>query len=139
VKKRQKTETPKTVEAPEAKSPDVEAASEEPAAHAKKFGRTETQFKSLNSWGVRDRAGEWITIPGDPDVASMDYRSISRTAKNVTRPEALRAFEKLPDAFQLIDGCDWWACLSDEDEVLVVVKEKTDVLAPEAVRGAGGD
>src|SRR4051812_46526387 len=93
--------------------------------------------KSYHSWGVKDRAGEWITIPGDPNVAPMDCRSVPHVACNITRPEALAAFENLPDAFQLIDGCDWWACLSDEDEVLVVVKEKTDVPAPKTVLGAG--
>lgn len=56
-------------------------------------------------------------------------------AKDITRTEALDVFSRYPNAFQLIDGCDWWACLSDEEEVLTVVKEKADVPASEAIPG----
>jgi hypothetical protein len=89
-------------------------------------------FKSIYTWGVRDRAGEWVEITDSQWFAP-------HTAKHITRTEALRVFEKYPHAFQLIDGCDRWACLSDEDEVFIVVKEKTDVATPEAVSGTPSD
>jgi hypothetical protein len=89
-----------------------------------------TPFKSINSWGVKDRAGEWVVVKDNPQRAEHD-------ACNITRREALRIFDTHPKAFQLIDGCDWWACLDDTPEVLVVKKEKTDVPADESLPGAG--
>lgn len=86
-------------------------------------------YVNIKTWGVRDRAGEWVEVPGTQWRATY-------AAKHLTQREALAVFETHPDAFQLIDGCDFWACLSDEDEVFVVKKEKTSVSTSEAVPGA---
>ena len=91
-----------------------------------------SQFKSIHAWGVKDRNGNWVEVPGNEQRATHD-------ACNLLKSEALKVFATHPYAFQLISGCDWWACLSDEDEVLVVEQENPDVPAPEAVPGASSD
>jgi len=91
-----------------------------------------SQYVNIKTWGVRDRAGEWVENPGNEWQAPG-------AAKHLTHKEASALFETHPAAFQLVDGCDIWACLSDEDEVFVVRKEKTDVPAPKAVPGTAAD
>jgi hypothetical protein len=78
---------------------------------------------------VKDRAGEWVHVTDHPWFSP-------HPAKHISRKAALDIFNRYPEAFQLIDGCDVWACLSDEDEVFTVVEEKKDVPAPEGVPGA---
>ena len=73
------------------------------------------------SWGVKDRAGEWLSYC----VAKWD---------------AVRVFRENPDAFQLIKGCDPWAALDDSIvEVFTLMEEKKDVTPAEGVPGAGAD
>ena len=110
--------------------PELEAPEEEGSAKMSAYGAT--GYVNIKTWGVRDRAGDWVVVSDHPWFAPY-------AAKNITHREASALFETHPDAYQLIDGCDIWACLSDEDEVFVVKKEKTDVPAPKAVPGAGGD
>lgn len=85
-------------------------------------------FRRLHTWGVKDSSGAWLHVTDHPWAPP-------HAAKDITRTEALDVFSRYPNAFQLIDGCDWWACLSDEEEVLTVVKEKADVPASEAIPG----
>lgn len=85
-----------------------------------------SSYVNIKTWGVRDRSGEWVEAPGNQWRAPF-------AAKHLTHREASEIFETHPQAFQLVDGCDIWACLSDEDEVFVVKKEKTNVPAAEAV------
>ena len=75
-------------------------------------------FKTNLAWGVKDRKGEWL-------------------CRCVTRREAEKYFNEGNSSFQLIEGCDPWACLDDSPEILVVRKELSDVASPEAVPGAG--
>jgi hypothetical protein len=89
-------------------------------------------YVNIKTWGVRDRAGEWVEAPGSEWRAPF-------AAKHLTHREALEIFDTHPQAFQLVDGCDIWACLSDEEEVFVVRKEKTNVPAAEAVPGTTAD
>jgi len=119
---------PKTV------TPTKESESPKPKVEeeAKTSAYVSAGYVNIKTWGVRDRAGEWIEITDSPHFAPY-------AAKHLTRTEAHSVFARYLNAFQLIDGCDIWACLSDEDEVFVVVKEKTDVPTPEAVPGTGGD
>lgn len=126
------------VEKPEEPPELLEAESEDDATTERKdnFHRV-SKYTNIYTWGVRDRAGEWVTIPRNPDTASMDYRQVPRLAERLTHREALDVFQKHPEAFQLVDGCDAWACLSDEAETFVVKKEKTGVPTPESVSGAG--
>jgi hypothetical protein len=88
--------------------------------------RTEdAPYKSIYTWGVRDRAGEWVTVTDHQWFAP-------HLAKNITKTAALDVFARHPEAFQLVDGCDCWACLRGADELFVVVEEK-NVVAREAV------
>jgi hypothetical protein len=89
-------------------------------------------YVNFKTWGVRDRAGEWVEVKNHPWFAPY-------AAKHLSHREAAALFETHPDAFQLVDGCDIWACLSDEDEVFVVKKEKSDVPTAEAVPGTPPD
>ena len=123
-----KTRTKKPEPEPTAKV--VETPEKEVVSKASLYGVS--AYVNIKTWGVRDRAGEWVEAPGTQWRASF-------TAKHLTHKEASSIFETHPQAFQLVDGCDIWACLSDEDEVFVVKKEKTDVPTPKAVPGAGGD
>lgn len=123
-----KTRTKKPEPEPEI-PPVAEEAEEAPAAKKSMYV---AGYVNIKSWGVRDRAGEWVDAPGTEWRAPF-------VAKHLTHREASAIFETHPQAFQLVDGCDIWACLSDEDEVFVVKKEKTDVPASKAVPGAGGD
>jgi hypothetical protein len=108
--------------------PDLEA-EESDIPPVKKALYRVAEYVNIKTWGVRDRAGEWVEAPGTEWRAPFD-------AKNLTHREASAIFETHSDAFQLIDGCDIWSCLSDEQEVFVVKKEKTDVPAPKTVLGA---
>ncbi len=90
------------------------------------------RYVNLKAWGVRDAAGAWVMVPNSQWRAEHE-------AKHLTRTEALAVFEGHTEAYQLVSGCDVWACLSDEPEVFVVKKEKKDVPAAKAVHGAGGD
>ena len=75
-------------------------------------------FKTRLTWGVKDRAGEWII-------------------SSIVKSNARKVFDSDPEAFQLIEGCDPWACLDDSPVTLTVREEKPDVPTPEAVHGAG--
>ena len=134
-----KTTEPKPEEEAEEESepePQPEAEEEEEVTRSKASSWS-SGYVNIYTWGVKDVNGNWVTIPADPDVAPMDYRSVPQVAEYLTHKKALEVFETHPYAAQLIEGCDWWACLDDTPEVLVVRKEKKGVPAPEAVPGAG--
>ena len=143
-KRTETTTEPKAEEAEEESEPEVppEAETDPPEEEESEVKKSRAHYGgvsgyvNIKTWGVRNTKGEWVTIPGDPETAPMDYRQCPRLAENLTHKEALRVFETHPAAFQLVDGCDVWACLSDEPEVFVVRKEK-DVPPDEAVSGTG--
>jgi hypothetical protein len=75
--------------------------------------------KNIKSWGVKDRAGEWVEVTDSPWYAP-------HAAKNLTKTAALDIFKRYEAAYQLIDGCDCWACLLNKEEVLVVVQQRDE-------------
>lgn len=94
--------------------------------------RHTSSYVNTKTFGVRDRNGEWVEVPTSQSWAA-------HPAKYLTRRDAEAVFATHPYAFQLVDGCDIWACLSDENEAFVTVKENPDVSAPEAILGTPGD
>ena len=107
---KKKTETP---------TKELESAEDDAPRVPKNFNQADSGFKTQLSWGVKDRAGEWI-------------RSC------ITKSQALETFAEDRDAYQLIEGCDPWACLDDSPETLTVRRTK-DEPATEAVPGTPSD
>ena len=86
-------------------------------------------YVNIRTWGVRTRTGDWVQY-------SRTSKWQTYPAKHLIHREAVEIFNTHPDAFQLIDGCDMWACLTNQEEALVVKEEKMNVPVDEAVSGS---